>query len=85
MLTHMAVSLTQIVASGIRAEMARQGMTQQQLSAKVGITQQTLSRRLKHEDPSPCDTDELERIAKALEIPAAHFLAAAPVSAGGVA
>ena len=75
MLTHMTAPLTQIVASGVRAEMARQGKTQQQLASLAGMAQQTLSRRLRIEDPTPFDIEELERIAKALAVPAESFLA----------
>lgn len=74
MLTDMTASLTQIVASGVRAEMARQGKTQQQVSALANMAQQTLSRRLKLDDPTPFDTDELERVAGALGIPVVHLL-----------
>lgn len=77
MLTHMTATLTQIVASGVRAEMGRQGKTQQQLSALAGMAQQTLSRRLKLDDPIPFDVDELERISQALGVPAQTFFAAA--------
>jgi transcriptional regulator with XRE-family HTH domain len=82
MLTHMTASLTQIVASGVRAEMARQGKTQQQVSAEAEMAQQTLSRRLKIEDPTPFDVDELERVARVLGVPAASFFS---VSVGGAA
>lgn len=74
MLTHMTSSLTQIVASGIRAEMARQGKTQQQLASLAGMAQQTLSRRIKVEDPIPFDTDEIDRVAQALGIPVQQLL-----------
>lgn len=81
MLTPMTASLTQIVASGVRAEMARQGKTQQQVSALAGMAQQTLSRRLKLDDPTPFDVDELERVAQALDVPATSFFVAAPAVA----
>ena len=81
MLTHMTPSLTQVVASGIRAEMARQGKTQQQLASLAGMAQQTLSRRIKIEDPIPFDTDEIERIASALGIPVSQLLTV-PAPAG---
>lgn len=78
----MTASLTQIVASGVRAEMARQGKTQQQVSALAGMAQQTLSRRLKLDDPTPFDVDELERVSQALGVPAqSFFVAAAPAVA----
>jgi transcriptional regulator with XRE-family HTH domain len=77
MLTDMTASLTQIVASGVRAEMARQGKTQQQVSELAGMAQQTLSRRLKLDDPTPFDIDELERVARALAVSPTSFFALA--------
>ena len=76
MLTPMTVPLTQIVASGVRAEMARRGMTPQQLADKVGMVQQTLSRRIRFDEPTPFDTDELERVAEALGISVAQLVTA---------
>lgn len=64
----MQAPLTQTVASGVRAEMARRGMSQQALADRAGIAQQTLSRRIRVDNPSPFDTDELERIAVALDV-----------------
>lgn len=82
MLTPMTASLTQIVASGVRAEMARQGKTQQQVSALANMAQQTLSRRLKLDDPTPFDVEELERVARALTVsPTSFFVAASAVAA----
>lgn len=82
MLTPMTASLTQIVASGVRAEMARQGKTQQQVSALANMAQQTLSRRLKLDDPTPFDVEELERVARALTVsPTSFFAAASAVAA----
>jgi transcriptional regulator with XRE-family HTH domain len=82
MLTPMTASLTQIVASGVRAEMARQGKTQQQVSALANMAQQTLSRRLKLDDPTPFDVEELERVARALAVsPTSFFVAASAVTA----
>jgi transcriptional regulator with XRE-family HTH domain len=81
MLTHMTSSLTQIVASGIRAEMARQGKTQQQVASLAGMAQQTLSRRIRIEDPIPFDTAEIDRVAQALGIPVLQLLIA-PATAG---
>lgn len=81
MLTHMTAPLTQIVASGVRAEMARQGKTQQQLASLAGMAQQTLSRRLKVEDPIPFDVEELERVARALDVAVESFFTVPAVSA----
>jgi transcriptional regulator with XRE-family HTH domain len=71
----MTAPLTQIVASGVRAEMARRGLSQQQLADKAGISQQTLSRRIRIDSPTPFDTDELERVAAALDVPVEQLLA----------
>jgi transcriptional regulator with XRE-family HTH domain len=73
----MPVPLTQIVASGVRAEMARHGWNQQMLADKAGIAQQTLSRRIRVENPSPFDTDELERVAAALGVPVEQLISSA--------
>jgi len=68
----MAENLTHAVASGIRAEMARRGITQQTLAGLIDMSQQSLSRRLRGE--YPFDTAELERIGAALGVPVAEFL-----------
>lgn len=70
----MAENLTRTIASGIRAEMARQELTQQALAPQIGMSQQALSRRLRGEHPF--DTAELERVAAALGVPVAEFLSA---------
>lgn len=75
----MTAPLTHTVASGVRAEMARRGLSQQQLADKAGISQQTLSRRIRVENPSPFDTDELTRVAVALDVPVEQLLHAATV------
>lgn len=72
----MTAPLTQTVASGVRAEMARRGMSQQTLADLAGITQQTLSRRIRVENPSPFDTDELDRIAAALGVSVEQLMCA---------
>lgn len=77
----MTSSLTQIVASSVRAEMGRQGKTQQQVSALANMSQQTLSRRLRVDEPTPFDVEELERVAHALGVPAVSFFPAPVPSA----
>ena len=47
----------------------------------AGMAQQTISRRLKLEDPIPFDTDELERIARALAVPVESFFVVSAVGA----
>lgn len=78
-LTHVADILTTTVASSIRAEMARRDITQQQLAALIGMSQQSLSRRLRGE--FPFNTAELNRVGEALDVPAATFLPQRPVRA----
>lgn len=70
--TPSADTLPASVAREIRAEMSRQGITQEVLAERLGCTQRLLSRRLTAE--VPVDTDELERIAAALGIPVTQLL-----------
>jgi len=65
--------LASSVVAEIRAEMARQRISQRTLAAKLGWSQPGLSRRL-NADPAP-RIDEIERIALALGVPVARFLA----------
>lgn len=69
----MTGDLPHAVAAEIRAEMARQKLTQEALGQKVGLRQDQISRRLKCE--VPITVAELGRIADALGVPATHFLA----------
>lgn len=64
-------ALQQHVAAEVRAEMARQQMTQQVLARQLGTTQQTLSRRMTGE--VPFDVFELQRIADIFGVPVTHF------------
>lgn len=68
----MADILTHTVASGVRAEMARLGVTQQDLAARIGMSQQALSRRLRSE--FPFNTAELNLAAEALGVSVDRFL-----------
>lgn len=52
-------SLSQRVAAEIRAEMARQQVTQNRLAKKLGVTQPWLWRRVKGEHPISLDDLEL--------------------------
>lgn len=70
-------TLAASTAREIRAEMGRQGVTQEVLADRLGCTQRLLSRRLTAE--VPIDTAELDRIAKALGVPVTNFL---PTEAG---
>lgn len=66
-------SLTQRVAAEVRAEVARQNATQQDLSRILKVAQPSISRRLngKH----PFDTDELDKLAAYFGVPVDRFLA----------
>ena len=74
----MGEDFTRRVAAEIRAEIARQGMTQDQLAAKTGISQSSLSRRLTA--AYPFSTSEIAAIADALGVPATSFFGS-PASA----
>jgi transcriptional regulator with XRE-family HTH domain len=70
--TPVADTLAASTAREIRAEMSRQGVTQEVLAERLGCGQRLLSRRLTAE--VPIDTAELDRIAKALGVPVTQFL-----------
>lgn len=57
---------TRQVAANLRAEMARQGMTQASLAAAVGLSQQAVSRRLTGR--GYLTVDDIERFAAALNV-----------------
>lgn len=67
-------TLTQRVATEVRAEVARQNVTQYDLADVLGMAQPSVSRRLagKH----PFDTDELDKLAAFFGVPVDRFLAA---------
>jgi transcriptional regulator with XRE-family HTH domain len=62
----MGEEFTRKVAAEIRAEMARQQMSQDQLADRIGMSQSTLSRRLT--GSLPFDTTELAKVAEALGV-----------------
>lgn len=68
----MGEDFTKRVAAEVRAEMARQKVSQETLCTRIGMSQSTLSRRITGE--YPFDTSELARIAAALGVPVARFL-----------
>lgn len=65
----------ELVAAEIRAEMARQRMTQATLAERLGIDRSTISRKLAGEHPF--DLLDLERIADVLGVPLSRFLGVA--------
>lgn len=73
-------SFTEQVAATVRAELARHDRTQQDLAHALGLSQQSVSRRLSGH--LALDTNELERIAEFLGIPVEALL---PATVRGVA
>lgn len=69
----MPTDLRDTVAGAVRAEMARRRMTQQGLADQLGVGQWWVSKRLTRS--IPFTIEDLERIATALQLPPAHFLA----------
>ena len=67
----------QLVLNEIRAEMARQRVSQRELAGKIGRAQEWVSRRLTGN--VSLTLEELVQITDALGIPAARLLADEPV------
>lgn len=74
--TVLTTGLTHRVAAEIRAELARQQMTQRELARRIGIDQAIVSKRLNGGSARSWTLDELDSIAVALGVPAASFLVA---------
>jgi transcriptional regulator with XRE-family HTH domain len=68
----MASSIAERVAAEVRAEMARQRRTQAELAAAVGLSPQSIGRRLSGEHPF--DVEELERAAAWLDVSVSSLL-----------
>lgn len=65
----------QVVAAEVRAEMARQGISQTTLAERLGWLQNRLSRRLTDGKTAvPFTVDELVNVASALNVPLTRFL-----------
>jgi len=77
----MTESLTHRVAAEVRAEMARQRVSQRKVGEVLGKSQPQISARLRGE--IPFDTAELEQLAQTWGVPVSRFFATAdaPVSA----
>jgi transcriptional regulator with XRE-family HTH domain len=75
MLTHMSGPLTRSTATRVRAVMKSLGFSQQALAEQTGIPQQTLSRRLRLDNPTPFNTNELELVAAALGVTVEQLVA----------
>lgn len=76
----MTGSLTQRVSAEIRAEMARQQVTQRELAGRLKVDQAVISRRLAG-DRYSFTTTELDRIAEILGVPVDRFLTSPSTSA----
>ena len=72
MMAGMSNSLPVTVGAAVRAEMARKGIFQQHVADVLGVTRQSVSRRLTGE--IPFDVGELERVADLLNVPLSRFL-----------
>lgn len=69
----------QAVAAEVRAEMARQGVSQTALAERLGWPQPRLSRRLTDGKTAvPFEVAELVAVADALDVPVIQFLPADP-------
>jgi transcriptional regulator with XRE-family HTH domain len=68
-------SNTDRIATLVRAEMKQQGKTQVELADLLGVTQQSVSRRLTGE--TPFTVYDLTVLSSYLNIPVADFLASA--------
>jgi transcriptional regulator with XRE-family HTH domain len=64
----MLTTHTERVAATVRAEMARQRITQTQMAERLGMSQVAVSRRLLGQ--VPFDVEELGRVAEILDLPA---------------
>ena len=68
----MGEAFSRRVAAEVRAELARQRVSQEALCARIGMSQSTLSRRITGEHPF--DTSELAEIAEVLGVPVSRFI-----------
>lgn len=73
-------SLARRIGAEIRAEMARQDLSQEGLAERLGCSQQWVSRRIT--GAIPVDAAELEKIATALGVPVAQLLPGTPAEGG---
>lgn len=73
--TNNGENLAEHVVQQVRAEMTRQGISQETLGARIGWDQRRVSRRLTGE--VAIDFTELQAIAGALGVPATQLMSAA--------
>ena len=71
-LTLMQSQLIDSVSAEIRDEMKRQSVSQRELARRVGWAQSQLWKRLR--GLVPYRTDEIERIARALDVPVSQLM-----------
>jgi transcriptional regulator with XRE-family HTH domain len=76
---HQPSSFNESVSAEIRAEMARQSITQHDLASRLSWAQSQLSKRLR--GVVPFSTHDIERLADALGIPP-HQLTSSRAAAG---
>lgn len=70
-------TLAEAAASEVRAEMGRQGISNNTLATRLDVSDLYLSRRLRMEQAIPFNLDEIAAVASALGKPVEQFL---PVS-----
>lgn len=70
----MSGTLADYAAAHLRAEMARRQINPSQLAAVIGVSEMWVSRRMRGK--SHITMEDLERLAKALDLPVASFLPA---------
>ena len=75
--------LRERVVVAVRVEMARQGITQTRLAELTGLSQAYISRRMTGD--TALDIDDLDKIATALQVPAAAFFPAPALAASAPA
>lgn len=68
----MAKTLQEVIAGEVRAELARQGLTQEELARRLDERQPWVSKRLTGR--VTVDAIDVERIADALGVPVTNFL-----------
>ena len=75
----MPQTLAEFAAAQLRAEMARRELTPTDLGLKIGVSETWVRRRMRRQ--REISMEDLERIAGALELPAAYFIRDAKAAA----
>lgn len=71
----MTQTLSGAVAANIRAELARQRVSQAQVAERLGLSQAAVSRRLSGQ--TPFEIDEVAEVASLLDVAPSHLLGVA--------